>query len=72
MLGMFLGSLLLAGAGRSLLVLLAAIVFFEVKIREEERLMAATFPEEYAATGNGCRSSSRDSVRFRRHRAEDK
>ena len=48
MLGMLLGSLLLAGVGRSLLILLAGVVFFEVRIREEERLMAATFPEEYA------------------------
>jgi protein-S-isoprenylcysteine O-methyltransferase Ste14 len=49
MLGMLLGSLLLAGAGRSLLILVAGVVFFEGKIRAEERLMAATFPREYAA-----------------------
>jgi protein-S-isoprenylcysteine O-methyltransferase Ste14 len=48
MLGMLLGSLLLAGVGRSLLILLAGVVFFEVRIREEERLMSATFPDEYA------------------------
>lgn len=48
MLGMLLGSLLLAGAGRSLLIFVAGVVFFEVKIREEERLMSATFPDEYA------------------------
>lgn len=48
MLGMLLGSLLLAGVGRSLLILLAGVVFFEVKIREEERLMSATFPDQYA------------------------
>ena len=48
MLGMLLGSLLLAGVGRSLPILLAGVVFFEVKIRAEERLMSATFPVEYA------------------------
>ena len=41
MLGMLLGSLLLAGVGRSLLILLTGIVFFEVKICAEERLMSA-------------------------------
>jgi protein-S-isoprenylcysteine O-methyltransferase Ste14 len=48
LLGMLLGSVLVAGVGRSVLVLAAGVVFFEVKIREEERLMSATFPGQYA------------------------
>ena len=72
MLGMLLGSLLLAGVGRSLLVLLAGILFFEVKIREEERLMAATFPEEYARYRQRVPQLIPGLGGFRRHRAEDK
>lgn len=72
MLGMLLGSLLLAGVGRSLLVLLAGIVFFEVKIREEERLMAATFPEEYARYRQRVPQLVPGLGGFRRHRAGDK
>jgi protein-S-isoprenylcysteine O-methyltransferase Ste14 len=46
-LGMLLGSLLLAGVGRSLLLLPVALVLFEVKLHVEEELMLATFPDEY-------------------------
>jgi protein-S-isoprenylcysteine O-methyltransferase Ste14 len=46
-LGMLLGSLLLAGVGRSLLLLPVGLVVFEVKIHVEEELMLATFPDEY-------------------------
>lgn len=47
-LGMLLGSLLLAGVGESLVLLPVAVALFELKIHEEERLMSAAFPEEYA------------------------
>ena len=46
-LGMLLGSLLLAGVGRSLLLLPVGLVFFEIKLHVEEELMLATFPDEY-------------------------
>jgi protein-S-isoprenylcysteine O-methyltransferase Ste14 len=46
-LGMLLGSLLLAGVGRSLLLLPVGLVLFEVKLHVEEALMLATFPDEY-------------------------
>jgi protein-S-isoprenylcysteine O-methyltransferase Ste14 len=71
MLGMFLGSVLLAGLGRSVLILVAGVVFFEVKIHAEERLMLATFPDEYAGyrrrvpqlipgLRHGCRNGAED------------
>jgi protein-S-isoprenylcysteine O-methyltransferase Ste14 len=46
-LGMLLGSLLLAGVGRWLLLLPVGLVLFEVKLHVEEKLMVATFPDEY-------------------------
>ena len=46
-LGMLLGTLLLAGVGRSLLLLPVGLVFFEVKLHVEEELMLATFRNEY-------------------------
>ncbi len=46
-LGMFAGSLILAGVGRSLLLLPVGLVVFEVKLHAEEELMSATFPDEY-------------------------
>jgi protein-S-isoprenylcysteine O-methyltransferase Ste14 len=48
MLGMLLGSLLLAGVGQSIVLLPVGVVLFELKIRLEERLMSATFPDEYS------------------------
>jgi protein-S-isoprenylcysteine O-methyltransferase Ste14 len=48
-LGMLLGSTLLSGAGRWLLLVPVGLVVLAAKIRAEERLMAATFPEEYPA-----------------------
>ncbi len=71
MLGMLVGSILLAGLGRSVLILVAGAVFFEVKIHEEERLMLATFPDEYAhyrrrvpqlipGLRHGCRNEAED------------
>ena len=47
-LGMLVGSLLLAGVGRSILLLPVGLVLFEVKLHVEEELMLATFPERPA------------------------
>jgi protein-S-isoprenylcysteine O-methyltransferase Ste14 len=45
--GMLLGTVLLAGLGRSIVVLPVAVVVFELKIRYEEQLMLAAFPGDY-------------------------
>jgi protein-S-isoprenylcysteine O-methyltransferase Ste14 len=47
LLGMFLGSLLLAGAGRWIVAFPVYLVLLEFKIRTEERLMLAEFPGDY-------------------------
>jgi protein-S-isoprenylcysteine O-methyltransferase Ste14 len=47
LLGMMLGSLLLAGAGRWIVVFPVYLVLLEFKIRTEERLMLAEFPGDY-------------------------
>jgi protein-S-isoprenylcysteine O-methyltransferase Ste14 len=47
LLSMFLGSLLLAGAGRWVVAFPVYLVLLEVKIRVEERLMLAEFPGDY-------------------------
>ncbi len=47
LLGMLLGTLLLAGIGKWVLILPFAVVVLEIKIRMEERLMLATFPDDY-------------------------
>ena len=46
-LGMLLGATLLSGIGQWIVLLPVGLVLFEVKIRMEEHLMLATFPEEY-------------------------
>jgi protein-S-isoprenylcysteine O-methyltransferase Ste14 len=46
-LGMMLGSLLLAGGGRWVVPFAVYLVVLELKIRIEERLMLAEFPEDY-------------------------
>ena len=46
-LGMLLGATLLSGIGQWIVLFPAGLILFEVKIRMEERLMVATFPEEY-------------------------
>ena len=46
-LGMLLGATLLSGIGQWIVLFPAGLIVFEVKIRMEERLMLATFPEEY-------------------------
>jgi protein-S-isoprenylcysteine O-methyltransferase Ste14 len=46
-LGMLLGATLLSGIGQWIVLFPAGLILFEVKIRMEEHLMLATFPEEY-------------------------
>lgn len=46
-LGMLLGSLLVAGGGRWIVLFPVALVLLEIKIRIEERLMLAEFPDDY-------------------------
>jgi protein-S-isoprenylcysteine O-methyltransferase Ste14 len=47
LLGMMLGSLLLAGAGRWIVAFPVYLVLLEFKMRVEERLMLAEFPGDY-------------------------
>jgi protein-S-isoprenylcysteine O-methyltransferase Ste14 len=47
MLGMFLGSLLVAGGGRWIVPFPVFLVLLEIKLHIEERLMQAEFPEDY-------------------------
>jgi protein-S-isoprenylcysteine O-methyltransferase Ste14 len=47
LLGMLLGTMLLAGAGRWIVPFPVALILIEFKIRIEERFMTAEFPEEY-------------------------
>ena len=44
---MLIGTALLAGGHELIAMAMAAAVLFEVKIHQEERLMIATFPDEY-------------------------
>ncbi len=46
-LGMMLGATLLSGIGQWIVLFPVGLILFEVKIRMEEHLMVATFPEEY-------------------------
>jgi protein-S-isoprenylcysteine O-methyltransferase Ste14 len=46
-LAMLLGSSLLLGVGRWVVIFPIYLVLFEIKIRIEERLMLATFPDDY-------------------------
>jgi protein-S-isoprenylcysteine O-methyltransferase Ste14 len=47
-LGMIIGTMLLAGGHELIALVVVGLVLFEVKIYQEERLMVATFPDEYA------------------------
>jgi protein-S-isoprenylcysteine O-methyltransferase Ste14 len=47
-LGMIIGTMLLAGGHELIALVGVGLVLFEVKIYQEERLMVATFPDEYA------------------------
>ena len=49
LLGMIAGTTLLAGGHELVALVVVGLVLFEVKIYQEERLMIATFPDEYAA-----------------------
>jgi len=46
-LGMLLGATLLSGIGQWIVLFPVGLILFEVKIRMEEHLMLATFPNEY-------------------------
>jgi protein-S-isoprenylcysteine O-methyltransferase Ste14 len=48
LLGMIIGTMLLAGGHELIALVVVGLVLFEVKIYQEERLMIATFPDEYA------------------------
>jgi protein-S-isoprenylcysteine O-methyltransferase Ste14 len=47
LLGMLLGTTLLGGIGQWIVLFPVGLIVFEIKIRMEERLMLATFPNEY-------------------------
>ena len=47
MLGMLIGTFLLSGSGRWILLIPVGIVLLEIKIHLEERLMMAEFPDDY-------------------------
>jgi protein-S-isoprenylcysteine O-methyltransferase Ste14 len=47
LLGMLIGTALLAGGHELIALVVVGLVLFEVKIHQEERLMVATFPDEY-------------------------
>ncbi len=49
LLGMLLGSALLGGLGQGILIVVAGLIVFSIKIRAEERLLLETFPDEYPA-----------------------
>ena len=47
LLGMLLGTTLLGGIGQWIALVAVGLIAFEAKIRMEERLLLATFPDEY-------------------------
>jgi protein-S-isoprenylcysteine O-methyltransferase Ste14 len=47
--GMLVGTVLMAGLGQATVIVLAGLVGIELKIRSEERLLLATFPDAYRA-----------------------
>jgi protein-S-isoprenylcysteine O-methyltransferase Ste14 len=47
LLGMIVGSALLTGSGQVIVLVPVGLVLFSVKIHFEERLLTATFPDEY-------------------------
>jgi protein-S-isoprenylcysteine O-methyltransferase Ste14 len=46
-LGMLIGTALVIGTAGGLVLVLSSVALFEVKIQREERLLMATFPDEY-------------------------
>ncbi len=49
LLGMILGTALLAGLGQAILAVVAGLIVFAVKIHQEEGLLLVTFPDTYPA-----------------------
>ena len=49
LLGMLLGSALLGGLGQWIVLVAAGLVVAGIKVRSEERLLLATFPDDYVA-----------------------
>jgi protein-S-isoprenylcysteine O-methyltransferase Ste14 len=49
LLGMIVGTALLAGLGQAILAVVAGLIVFLVKVHAEERLLLANFPDEYPA-----------------------
>jgi protein-S-isoprenylcysteine O-methyltransferase Ste14 len=49
LLGMLIGTMLVAGGHELIALVVVGAILFEVKIHQEERLMLATFPDEYPA-----------------------
>ena len=49
LLGMLIGTMFLAGIHEFIAIIPAGLVVLEVKMRQEERLMLSTFPDEYQA-----------------------
>ena len=49
LLGMILGTALLAGLGQAILAVVGSLIVFLVKIHAEEQLLLANFPDEYPA-----------------------
>jgi protein-S-isoprenylcysteine O-methyltransferase Ste14 len=49
LLGMLLGSALLGGLGQAIVIVPSGLVIAWLKVRAEERLLLATFPDAYAA-----------------------
>ena len=49
LLGMIVGTALLAGLGQAILAVVAGLIVFSVNIHAEERLLLANFPDDYPA-----------------------
>ena len=47
LLGMIIGTALLAGLGQAILAVVAGLIVFSVKVHQEEQFLLATFPESY-------------------------
>jgi len=72
MLGMFLGTSLLAGAGRWVLLFPVSLGLIEVKLHLEERLMTEAFPDDYPSYRRRVPQLVPGSRLLRRHHAADR